>query len=57
MTLNKNRGTFTYEITHTALNLEVKIVLTKRPTLLQDKASLPLGLNPGCTQQPRLADR
>ncbi len=35
---------------HTALNPEAKIVLTTRPTPLQQKAFSLLGLNPACTQ-------
>jgi hypothetical protein len=49
-TLLQDLGTLTYNITHTALNPEAKIVLTTRPTPLQDKAFKLLGLNPACTQ-------
>ena len=49
-TLLKDLATLTYNITHTALHPEVKIVLTARPTPLQDKAFKLLGLNPACTQ-------
>jgi Transposase DDE domain len=49
-TLLKDLGTLTYNITHTALNPEVKIALTARPTPLQDKAFKLLGLNSACTQ-------
>ena len=49
-TLLKDLGTLTYNITHTALNPEVKITLTTRPTPLQDKAFKLLRLNPACTQ-------
>jgi len=49
-TLLKDLATLTYNITHTALNPEAKIVLTTRPTALQDKAFKLLGLNPACTQ-------
>jgi len=49
-TLLKDLATLTYNITHTALNPQAKIVLTTRPTPLQDKAFKLLGLNPGCTQ-------
>jgi len=49
-TLLKDLGTLTYNITHTTLNPEAKIVLTTRPTPLQDKAFKLLGLNPSCTQ-------
>jgi len=37
-------------ITHTRLNPAVKIVLTTRPTALQDKSFQLLGINPACTQ-------
>jgi hypothetical protein len=49
-TLLKDLGTLTYNITHTPLNPEAKIILTTRPTPLQDKAFKLLGLNPACTQ-------
>jgi transposase len=49
-TLLKDLATLTYNITHTALNPAAKIVLTTRPTPLQDKAFKLLGLNPACTQ-------
>jgi hypothetical protein len=49
-TLLKDLGTLTYNITHTALNPEAKIILTTRPTPIQDKAFRLLGLNPACTQ-------
>jgi hypothetical protein len=49
-TLLKDLGTLTYNITHTALNPEAKIILTSRPTPIQDKAFKLLGLNPACTQ-------
>jgi len=49
-TLLKDLATLTYNITHTALNPEAKIVLTTRPTPVQDKAFKLLGLNPACTQ-------
>ncbi len=49
-TLLKDLGTLTYNITHTALNPEAKIIITTRPTPLQDKAFRLLGLNPACTQ-------
>jgi hypothetical protein len=49
-TLLKDLGTLAYNVTHTALNPEAKIVLTTRPTPLQDKAFKLLGLNPACTQ-------
>ncbi len=49
-TLLKDLGTLTYNVTHTALNPEAKIVITTRPTPLQDKPIRLLGLNPACTQ-------
>ena len=49
-TLLKDLATLNYNITHTRLNPEVKIVLTTRPTALQDKAFRLLSLNPACTQ-------
>lgn len=49
-TLLKDLGTLTYNITHTALNPAAKIILTTRPTPIQDKAFTLLGLNPACTQ-------
>ena len=49
-TLLKDLGTLTYNITHTSLNPEAKIVITTRPTPLQDKAFKLLALNPTCTQ-------
>ena len=49
-TLLKDLGTLAYNITHTQLNPEVKIVLTTRPTPLQTKAFDLLALNPACTQ-------
>ncbi|MBK7238569.1 MAG: hypothetical protein IPI02_24395 [Sterolibacteriaceae bacterium] len=50
-TLLKDLGTLTYNITHTALNLEAKIILTTRPTPIQAKAfKLLSGSIPACTQ-------
>jgi hypothetical protein len=49
-TLLEDLGTLAYNITHTSLNPEAKIVLTTRPTALQHKAFSLLGLNPACTQ-------
>ena len=49
-TLLQDLGTLAYNITHTQLNPEAKIVLTTRPTPLQTKAFELLGLNPACTQ-------
>jgi hypothetical protein len=49
-TLLADLGTLAYNITHTALNPAAKIVITTRPTPLQQKAFALLGLNPACTQ-------
>jgi hypothetical protein len=49
-TLLQDLGTLAYNVTHTALNPQAKIVLTTRPTPLQAKAFALLGLNPACTQ-------
>ena len=49
-TLLKDLGTLAYNVTHTHLNPKAKIVVTTRPTPLQDKAFRLLALNPACTQ-------
>jgi Transposase DDE domain len=49
-TLLQDLATLAYNVTHTALNPEAKIVLTTRPTALQHKAFSLLTLNPACTQ-------
>ena len=49
-TLLNDLGTLTYNITHTALNPEAKIIITTRPTPIQTKAFALLSLNPACTQ-------
>jgi transposase len=49
-TLLQDLGTLAYNVTHTHLNPEAKIILTTRPTPLQHKAFSLLGLNPACTQ-------
>jgi hypothetical protein len=49
-TLLHDLATLAYNVTHTALNPEAKIVLTTRPTPLQAKAFALLGLDPACTQ-------
>ena len=49
-TLLKDLGTLAYNVTHTHLNPEAKIVVTTRPTPLHDKAFRLLALNPACTQ-------
>jgi transposase len=49
-TLMQDLGTLAYNITHTALNPKAKIIVTTRPTPLQDKAFKLLGVNPARTQ-------
>jgi Transposase DDE domain len=49
-TLLQDLATLAYNVTHTPLNPEAKIVITTRPTPLQAKAFALLGLNPACTQ-------
>jgi hypothetical protein len=49
-TLLQDLATLAYNITHTSLNPNAKIVITTRPTPLQDKAFRLLGVNPACTQ-------
>ena len=49
-TLLQDLGTLAYNVTHTRLNPEAKIIITTRPTSLQTKAFELLGLNPACTQ-------
>ena len=49
-TLLKDLATLAYNITHTSLNPNAKIVITTRPTPVQAKAFRLLGLNPACTQ-------
>jgi len=49
-TLLKDLATLSYNITHTQLNPEAKIVLTTKPTPLQAKAFELLAINPACTQ-------
>ena len=49
-TLLQDLGTLAYNVTHTRLNPEAKIIITTRPTSLQIKAFELLGLNPACTQ-------
>ena len=49
-TLLQDLGTLTYNITHTALNPQAKIVITSRPTPIQQKAFELLAINPPCTQ-------
>jgi len=43
-------STLAYNVTSTHLNPDAKIVITTRPTPIQDKAFKLLGLNPACTQ-------
>ena len=49
-TLLKDLGTLAYNITHTSVNPQAKIVLTTQPTPIQTKAFKLLALNPACTQ-------
>jgi transposase len=49
-TLLEDLATLAYNITHTSLNPEAKIILTTRPTPLQDKAFKLLDINPSRTQ-------
>jgi hypothetical protein len=49
-TLLHDLATLAYNVTSTAFNPEAKIVLTTRPTPLQQKAFSLLGLSPACTQ-------
>lgn len=49
-TLMQDLGTLAYNITYTALNPKAKIILTTRPTPLQEKAFALLGVNPARTQ-------
>jgi Transposase DDE domain len=49
-TLLGDLATLTYNVTHTSLNANAKIVMTTRPTPLQDKAFRLLGINPACSQ-------
>ena len=49
-TLLKDLGTLAYNITHTHISPDNKIVLTTRPTPIQSKAFSLLDLNPACTQ-------
>ena len=49
-TLLKDLATLAYNITHTPVNPNAKVILITRPTRLQEKAFQLLGLNPACTQ-------
>lgn len=49
-TLLQDLATLTYNITHTTLNPKAKIILTTRPTLLQEKAFKLLGVSLPRTQ-------
>jgi hypothetical protein len=49
-TLLQDLATLAYNVAHTSLNPEAKIILTTRPTPLQAKAFSLLGLNPACSQ-------
>jgi transposase len=49
-TLLQDLATLAYNVTHTSLNPNAKIVLTTRPTPVQAKAFKLLDANPACTQ-------
>jgi len=49
-TLLKDLATLTLNVAHLAPNPDTTIVVTTRPTLLQDKAFRLLGIHPNCTQ-------
>lgn len=49
-TLMQDLATLSYNITHTSLNPNAKIIVTTRPTPLQEKAFKLLGVNPARTQ-------
>jgi Transposase DDE domain len=49
-TLLDDLATLTYNICHTPLNPDAKIVMSTRPTPVQEKAFRLLNVNPGCTQ-------
>ncbi|MCK0506631.1 hypothetical protein [Aromatoleum anaerobium] len=48
--LMQDLATLAYNVTHTTLNPNAKIVLTARPTPLQEKAFQLLGVTPARTQ-------
>ena len=49
-TLLRDLGTLTYNIARTGANPNATIVITSRPTLVQDKAFRLLALSPNCSQ-------
>src|SRR5246127_4080102 len=49
-TLLDDLATLTYNVSHTPLNPDAKIVMSTRPTPVQEKAFRLLNVNPGCTQ-------
>jgi Transposase DDE domain len=49
-TLLDDLATLTYNVCHTPLNPNAKIVMSTRPTPVQEKAFRLLNVNPGCTQ-------
>lgn len=49
-TLLQDLATLAYNVTHTGLNPSAKIVITTKPTPLQEKAFKLLGANPTCTR-------
>ena len=49
-TLLGDLATLTYNVCHTPLNQNAKIVMTTRPTPVQEKAFRLLNISPACTQ-------
>src|ERR1700756_5486804 len=49
-TLLDDLATLTYNVCHTPLNPDAKIVMSTRPTPVQEKAFRLLNVNPGCTR-------
>jgi transposase len=49
-TLLDDLATLAYNVCHTPLNPDAKIVMITRPTPVQEKAFRLLGISPGCTQ-------
>lgn len=50
-TLLRDLGTLTYNIARTGANPDATIVITSRPTPIQDKAFALLNLSPTCFRQ------
>jgi hypothetical protein len=49
-TLLDDLATIAYNVCHTPLNPDAKLVMTTRPTPIQEKAFRLLNVNPCCTQ-------